>query len=139
MAGTEQEAGGVELAEAEGRFRAWRENRRRGQRIPPELWRMAVGLVGRYSLRQVAERLAVNEARLSRLCEADGVRRPERQVEAAGETAVFVEMGRLGHGPADGCIIEAADGRGGNLTIRLNGGACAQAAELVKALWKERE
>lgn len=121
------------LAEAERRFGAWRGGRRRGQRIPQELWRAAVDLVGRYSLEQVAEKLGLNCRRLENRVEARRERvedQGSRQTRGTG----FVEVGMLGERYTAECTIEAEDGSGGKLAVRLNGGACAQATEIVKAL-----
>ena len=126
------------LAEAERRFGAWREGRRRGQRIPQELWRAAVDLVGRYSLEQVAERLRLNDRRLENRVEARRREGVENRVSRHTRGTGFVEVGRLGDGHTDACTIETEDAGGWKLAVRLNGGACVQAAEIVKVLRGER-
>lgn len=126
------------LVEAERRFDAWRRGRRRGQRIPQELWQAAVDLVGRYSLEQVAEKLALNHRRLENRVKAQRGERVEDRASCRTRGTGFVEVGRLGDGHTDDCTIEAEDGSGGKLAVRLNGVACAQAAEIVKALRGER-
>ncbi len=138
MAKMERAGAREALAEAKGQFHAWRESRRRGQRIPERLWQVAVDLLSHYTVEQVAGRLALNrghfEKRLAAQRGGGGERRLEQPTLASG----FVEIGRLGAGYADGCTIETEDGSGARLTVRLSGGACAQASEIVKALREER-
>lgn len=138
MAKIERGGAGEALAETERRFGAWREGRRRGQRIPQELWRAAVDLVGRYSLEHVAERLRLNYRRLENRVEARRGEGVENRISRHTRGMGFVEVGRLYEGPTDECTIEAEDADGGKLAVRLNGGACAQAAEIVKVLRGER-
>ena len=126
------------LAEAERRFGAWREGRRRGQKIPKELWQAAVDLVGRYSPEQVADRLKLNNRRLEKHLEARHGGGVEEQRSQGTRATGFVEVGRLGDGYADECTIEAEERSGWRLVVRLNGGACAQATEIVEALRGER-
>lgn len=123
------------LAETEKRLRAWREGRRRGQRIPRELWLAAEQLCEHFSLAEVAGRLALNYERLEKRVEAGRGQRPEQQRKNAPIRGTgFVEVARLGDGCPDACTIEADDGRGAKLAVRLSGGACVHAAEIVKAL-----
>jgi hypothetical protein len=139
MASVEQAGAGVALAETERRFGAWREERRRGQRIPKELWQAAVDLVGHYPVEQVAGRLALNRRDLEKRLEAQEGGRVTRSVSQAGYTPGFVEVGRLGDGHAGTCTIETEDGSGARVIVRLNGSACAQAGDIVRALRGERE
>ena len=127
------------LADMERRLGAWRESRRRGQRIPRELWQTAVELSEHFSLAELADRLALNYERLEKRVEAGRAQRPvqERQTAPVPGTG-FVEVARLGDGCPEACTIEADDGSGMKLSVRLNGGACARAAEIVQALWSER-
>jgi hypothetical protein len=99
---------------------------------------VAVDLVGRYSLEQVAERLALNHQRLENRVEARREERFEDRARRRTRATGFVEVGMLGDGYTDECTIEVEDGSGGKLSVRLNGGACAEAAEIVKTLWGER-
>jgi hypothetical protein len=139
MAKIEQNGARGRLAETERRLRAWREGRRRGQRIPQELWQTAVELCEHFPLAEIAGRLALDYERLEKRVEA---RRGRGAVHGRGNAPIggtgFVEVAKLGDGYPDACMIEAEDGSGGKLAVRLNGGACTQAAEIVKALWSER-
>ena len=138
MASIEQAGAAGALALAERQFRAWREGRRRGQRIPRELWQTAVELVGVYPVEQVAGRLALNRRDLEKRLETQEGKPVTRSESHAGCTPGFVEVGRLGDGHAGVCTIETEDGSGARVIVRLNGSACAQASEIVRALRAER-
>lgn len=127
------------LEDTQRRLGAWRENRRRGQRIPQELWQTAVELSEHLSLTEIAGTLALDYERLEKRVEAGRGRGVvAKRADAPMGRNGFVEVARLGDEYPDACTIEADDGRGGKVAVRLNGGACAEAAEIVKVLWSGR-
>jgi hypothetical protein len=57
--GPGQEDGeGLEALDA--RFREWRQQRRRGEHIPPQLWSQAAAMAGQHGVARTAKRLGLN-------------------------------------------------------------------------------
>ena len=135
MAGIRDDDERVAMAQGQKRFLLWREGRRRGQRIPADLWRSAVGLVESYSLEQVAAALSVNEQRLAKRVAA----KQGRIGKEPGETASirrngFVEIGIPGDA-ATVCTIEVQSADGRNLVVRVPVSASGLVTQIVQALW----
>lgn len=134
MAGTGHGDGRSTMARAQKRFRSWREGRSRGQRIPADLWRVAVELVDSYPIEQVASRLGLSRQRL-----AKRVATPSGRIGKESETAPirrsgFVEVGIPGD-TATVCTIEVQSADGGKLVVRVPVSASALVAQIAQALW----
>jgi len=124
------------LMDVEEQFRSWRGNRRRGEKIPRELWHAAVELSDRHTLDEIASTLALNRERLEKHVGAT-VRtqeRPRTPVLDAGHGG-FVEVGALSAGYPDECTVEAEDGAGRKLIVHLRGDGCRHAIEIANAFW----
>jgi hypothetical protein len=121
-------AGG--LARAERSFEQWRRSRGRRERIPEELWRMAVDAAAVGGVTATARRLRVNATKLKERMQAaaDG--------RAREEGFGFVELPFVGAASVPECILEAEDQSGTKLRIHLKGGATAQAMSLGRMLWR---
>ena len=137
MARRQGSVGRSTLKEVEEQFRSWRGGRKRGQKIPRELWQAAVELTEQYSLDEIATTLALNHGRLEKRVEITA----RRQKGANGTGAAsghdgFVEVGAIGAGYRGECSIEAEDG-GCKLTVHLNGSGCAHAVEIARCVAKE--
>ena len=77
------------LPEVADHFQQWRNMKQPGERIPDQLWREAISLVGTYGVTQVTRTLHLSSTDFNkrrRLIEAG-----QRQPDAAGATA-FVEI-----------------------------------------------
>jgi hypothetical protein len=77
------------LPEVADHFQQWRNKKQPGERIPDQLWREAISLVGAYRVTQITRTLHLSSTDFNkrrRLIEAG-----QRQPDAAGETA-FVEI-----------------------------------------------
>ena len=77
------------LPEVTEHFQQWRHMKQPGERIPDQLWREAISLVGAYGVTQITRALHLSSTDFNkrrRLIEAG-----QRQPDAAGETA-FVEI-----------------------------------------------
>jgi len=48
------------LEEVQGQFQSWRAQRKKGQRIPEELWKAAIGLYSHYSIYKIARALRLD-------------------------------------------------------------------------------
>ena len=126
------------LVEVEEQFRSWRGSRKRGQKIPGELWQAAVELTEQYSLDEIATTLGLSYGRLEKRVETA----TRRQKGANGTGAAsghdgFVEVGTIGSDYRGECTVEAEDGGCKKLTVRLKGSGCAQAVEIVRCVAKE--
>ena len=123
------------LAEVEKRFRAWRGTRRRGEKIPQELWRAAADLAGRYTFDQIAYTLKVHRGRLEKRVKtaARAQDRPTALVSTQGQE--FIEVGTLGGGYGEACTVESKDSDGRTLTMHLQGAGCRHVIDIAKAFW----
>lgn len=131
-------ASGDRLAELADQFRCWRESRRRGERIPPQLWAEAVELARELGVPRVANRLRLNTDSLNkRLAAAAG------QLQTAPAEPVFVELLRVSDAPAatvnaasvHECVVELHNARGAKMRVELNAGGLAGLAHLCQAFW----
>jgi hypothetical protein len=123
------------LAEVEKRFRAWRDTRRRGEKIPQDLWRAAVNLAGRYTFDQIAFTLKVHRGRLEKRVKtaARAQDRPTALVSTPQQG--FIEVGTLGGGYHEACTVESKDSDGRTLTMHLQGPGCRHVIDIAKAFW----
>jgi len=79
------------MEEVAAHFEDWRRQRRRGERIPEQLWSEAIALVADYGLSQVTRRLRLSGRDLNRRrgIVGSGRRRRRRRAE---QPAAFVEL-----------------------------------------------
>jgi len=77
------------LEEVAAHFEDWRRQRRRGERIPEQLWSEAIALVADYGLSQVTRRLRLSGRDLNRRRGIVGSGRRRRRAE---QPAAFVEL-----------------------------------------------
>ena len=135
MARRDGSIGREALMEVEKRFRTWRGSRKRGEKIPRELWRAAVELTDGYSVEEIASSLALHCGRLEKRVKATArtEERPRASVSTAGQG--FVEIGALSAGYRDECTVEAEDGAGRKLTLHLRGEGCKYTIEIAKVFW----
>ena len=94
---------------------AWRARRRKGERIPDEVWRRAAGAVRQYGLNPVSRALRLDYYYLKR--------RTDRGEAARSASPMFVELSEVsaGAGPrtaADlACVVELEKGNGVRMRI----------------------
>jgi hypothetical protein len=77
------------LPEVTEHFQQWRNMKQPGERIPDQLWREAISLVGAYGVTQITRALHLSSTDFSKRRRRIEARK--RQPDAAGETA-FVEI-----------------------------------------------
>jgi len=77
------------MEEVAAHFEDWRRQRRRGERIPEQLWSEAIALVADYGLSQVTRRLRLSGRDLNRRRGIVGSGRRRRRAE---QPAAFVEF-----------------------------------------------
>ena len=101
----------TEIEEAQLQFENWRRERRRGQRIPENLWTTAVEVAKQHGVWPTARALHLDHNRLKR-----------RVGNGAEEvkSAAFVEL--IPHGTMlYVCSVEMEDGRGARMRVELKG------------------
>jgi hypothetical protein len=137
--GEQGSPGGESLEETEQRFKRWRESRRRGDHIPPELWETAVGLAREHGVPRIANRLRLNTDCLSRRME--GAASPARASKLDKADTEFVELFAAA-APAAApaaviheCVIELENARGAKMRVELNGAGLAGLAHLCRGFW----
>lgn len=72
-------------------FEQWRERKQKGERIPEQLWREAIGLVDAYGISRVTRRLRLSVTDLNKRRGIVGTRQRRRDSDEAG---AFVEVER---------------------------------------------
>lgn len=129
-------ADGGNLEELDRRFRQWRENRRRGDHIPPQLWAAAAGMAGAHGVPRIANRLRLNAAALNRRMHSAA----DQTQAGAGDTK-FVELFATPPAPVATavvmreCVIELENARGARMRVELSGAGLAGLANLCSGLW----
>ena len=118
----------AEIEEAQLQFENWRRERKRGQRIPQNLWERAVELAKQHGVWPTARALNLDYNRLKRR-----VGNGDDEVKSGG----FVELISQG-AILCACIVEMEDGRGARMRIELKG-AAADVTALSRTFWSERE
>ena len=105
-------------------FEQWRRNKKKGERIPEQLWSEAIDLVGRYGVSQVTRTLRLSGTDLNK---RRGIIRGKHRAGSSGKMA-FVE---LNPGLVDQALVPQANAAwmelerpdGLRLRIRPTGGA----------------
>ena len=118
----------AEIEEAQLQFENWRCERKRGQRIPENLWGTAVELAKQHGVWPTARALHLDYNRLKRR-----VRNGDDEVKSGA----FVELISQG-AVLCACIVEMEDARGARMRIELKG-AAADVTALSRTFWSERE
>lgn len=121
----ERAAAGLEQVRAE--LQAWRGQRRKGERIPEELWRRAAGAVRQYGLNPVSRVLRLDYYRLKRWvgrCDGQG---------AGRRGAVFVEVAGAAREAELACVVELEKGNGTRMRICVRETAAVDWSKLKEA------
>jgi hypothetical protein len=115
------------IQEAQVEFEKWRRERKRGERIPENLWATAMELAKQHGVWPTARALHLDHSRLKR-----HVHNGEQEVKGDA----FIEVIPQG-AMFCGCTVEMEDGRGARMRIELKG-AAADVTALSRAFWSER-
>ena len=116
---------GIEEAQLE--FETWRRERRRGARIPENLWTKAMELARQHGVWPTARALHLDYSRLKRR-----IQNGEDEVC----DGAFVEV-RQSAMTLCACTIEMEDGQGARMRIEIKG-AAADVTALSRTFWSER-
>jgi len=117
-----------EIEEAQLQFENWRRDRKRGQRIPENLWETAVELAKQHGVWPTARALHLDHSRLKRRV-GNGA-----DEEKSGAFVEVISQGAM----VCTCTVEMEDARGARMRIELKG-AAADVTALSRTFWSERE
>jgi len=127
------------LAEVNDEFRSWRNSRKRGTKIPQQLWQAAAELSEQHSIGKIAVTLGLDHTTLKQRITS----MPSFQTRRVAEEFIpdragsgFVEVDMAAGGSAGECTIETEDGIGRKLRMHLRGSSFAEAVEIAKAFWE---
>ena len=115
------------LSDVRSRFERWRGSRKRGTRIPEDLWQAAVEAAQGHGLSKAAQELSLDYYGLKKRVESSAKR--SESAPAAG----FLELPLLASAPE--CVLEMENAQGARLRIELKGPAAAHCPTLAQALW----
>ena len=118
----------AEIQEAQLQFENWRRERKRGARIPENLWVTAAALVKEHGVWPTARALHLDHSRLKR--------RARNGEEEDVKNGAFVEVIPQ-WAMQCACIVEMEDERGARMRIELKG-ATTDVTELSRTFWSER-
>ena len=124
---------GGELAQAARQFAKWRAGRRRGARIPEELWELAVRLAGSFGRHATAEALRLDYYALKK--RAAGVTPARIAAAAAAVMPAFVELTPPSPARPCECVIEFENAAGSKMRIHLTGAEAIDVAALGRSFW----
>jgi hypothetical protein len=115
----------TEIEEAREQFENWRRDRKRGERIPANMWETAVGLAKQHGVWPTAKALHLDHSRLKRRVRND---------EGDEKSGAFVELIPQ---VLYSCTVEMEDGRGARMRVELKG-AAVDVTALSRTFWSER-
>ena len=115
------------IQEAQLEFENWRRERKRGERIPENLWTTAVQVAKQHGVWPTARALHLDHS---------GLKRRVRNGEEEVKNGAFIEVIPQG-AMFCACTVEMEDGRGARMRIELKGSA-KDVAALSRTFWSER-
>lgn len=121
------------LEQVEQRFKRWRENRKRGERIPKVLWAAAVSMARQHGLQRIAQELRIDYDGLKKRLEC-----ADSPVRADGADPRFVELLAPRSAEMSECIVEMENARGAKMRIELRGNDLGGLASLSSTFWSAR-
>jgi len=118
----------AKIEEAQEQFENWRRERKRGERIPADLWATAVELAKQRGVWPIAKALGLDHSQLKRRA-GNG--------EEDEKSDVFAELIPQ-EAMLYSCTVEMEDGRGARMRVELKG-AAADVTALSRTFWSERQ
>jgi hypothetical protein len=121
----------VGLEQVRAELNAWREQRRKGDRIPEDLWRRAAGAVRQYGLNAVSRALRLDYYHLKKRAVRVPATRPA--------SPLFVELSAAGADAGQrtdtglACVVELAKGNGTRMRICVHEAAGVDWGKLKEA------
>jgi len=117
----------TEIEEAQEQFENWRRGRKRGERIPADLWAAAEALAKQHGVWPTAKALHLDHSRLKRRVGND---------EGDEKSSAFVELIPQG-AMLYSSTVEMEDGRGARMRVEVKG-AAVDVTALSRTFWAER-
>ena len=108
-------------------FERWRRRRRRGERIPADLWRTATDLARRHGVSKASQALHLDYYALQR-------RLGEGLAKSGAREAAFVELSLPATAPGGGCEVEICDASGAKVRVEVAGLSAAELATFVRTI-----
>ncbi len=118
------------LSDVRRQFERWRKGRRRGTRIPEDLWQAAADVVRQVGVSKTAQELRLDYYTLRRRTESALEARPAPKAPSEGR---FLEI-PLGAPAIPECVLEIEDPRGIRLRVELKGATPAHLEILTRTL-----
>lgn len=116
-----------DLVQGQRRFRAWREQRKPGARIPRPLWTMAVRLAEAHGVGRTSAALGLDYYSLKRRAEAAAA-----PPQSSGPAFLELTPPAL---VAKRCRLELDNGSGATMRVQLVGYDAADVEALSRSLW----
>ena len=123
-----------DLEEVRRRFEDWRKRRKRGSRIPQDLWLEAVKLAEVYSLSQICQSLRVEFNHLKRRIESHKA----LSISSTSPAARFIEMGVSRIASESECTIEVQRSDGARIRMSIRGALDPNLFEMARAFWSRQ-
>ncbi|MCP4202555.1 MAG: hypothetical protein GY769_11545, partial [bacterium] len=117
------------LSDVQSQFERWRQDRKRGTRIPETLWQAAAEVAGECGVSKTAQALGLDYYGLKKRVEST---LEVSESEPAAERE-FLEIPLFAS--AAECVLEMVDAEGTRLRVELRGSAAAHCQTLAQALW----
>ena len=136
MAGRKRQALALDLSQAAERFERWRQRRVKGERIPEQLWTLALALAGCHGVSRTAGVLKLDYYTLK-----ERLTQPSRHIGGASRATPPPSFVELTPGPLPSpspCEIELSDASGSTLRVRLPAGHVPDLASLVRSFRESR-
>lgn len=139
MAGRKADGIPVVLERTREQFERWRKTRRRGTRIPEQLWNAAVKMAGKYGIHRTASTLGIDYYSLKKRAQLAQPRKaPSRRAAKCASrkqpARAFVELPAAPVGTTE-CLIELETLGGATMRVHLTGVAAPDVVSLSRALW----
>lgn len=124
-----------DLKALEREFKSWRRKRRRGARIPEDLWARAVTMAELHGLWKTKLRLNLNYYALKKRSQAPALVAPKALVTPAATVAEFVEL-PWSADPGPECLVELEHTSGPRLRVALRGMGVQRLEAATRLLWE---
>jgi hypothetical protein len=124
-----------ELLKLQGRFAAWRDQRRAGQRIPVTLWNDASKLAEKLGLHRTASVLKLDYYSLKKRLEQNSKNTQPKNTQPS-EIQSFVELSTPLLSDSRQCTIELEDLAGARMRICLKGYDAPDVVALSQQFWE---
>ncbi|MBT8338706.1 MAG: hypothetical protein HKP58_00840 [Desulfatitalea sp.] len=120
------------LEQVQQRFESWRKLRKKGARIPQDLWQAAVSLSAHYSIGHLSQALRINYTALKeKVVKADT---PEKHTSDTS-CSPFMEL-PVSAAPLLESTIEMIKTDGSVMRMHVNGATGLDLMQLAKTFWK---